>query len=76
MLQISLIYLGIKMLIILGLYCYLNAVLQALLGTNCFVNDLTNWNEQEENDDLVMSFSQLSRFKDEGNQTETRFAIR
>ena len=76
MLQISLIYLGIKMLIILGLYCYLNAVLQALLGTNCFVNDLTNWNQRAENEDLIMSFSQLSRFKDEGNLTETRFAIR
>ena len=53
-------------------------MLQALLGTKCFDNDLINAGSIESmatSEGLVQSFSQLSRFKNEGNQTETNRAI-
>jgi uncharacterized UBP type Zn finger protein len=54
-------------------------VLQALLGTKCFDNDLITACSKESSmaarAGLVQSFSQLSRFKNEGNQTETNRAI-
>jgi len=58
-----------------GLTCYLNAVLQALLGTNSFVSDLFN-SSHVGDDNLIFSFNQLSLFKEEGNQTRTRFQMR
>ena len=54
-------------------------MLQALLGTKCFDNDLITACSIESSmvarEGLVQSFSQLSRFKNKGNQTETNRAI-
>ena len=50
-------------------------MLQALLGTHCFANDLKQGSELAEDEDMVQIFSEISRFKKEGNQKKTSQAI-
>ena len=50
-------------------------MLQALLGTHCFVKDLKHGSELAVDEDLVQIFSDISHFKNEGNQKKTNQAI-